>query len=257
MPRRAHLPALASALALAACGPAKGVPILLWHSVGEGNPGDKYDVPVEEFDRELALVERFGAKAVGLDQVFDAAAGGTPLPERAVVLTFDDGRASLKSAALPVLLRHGMSAEVFVVTSWAAPDEARRTVIEDESGRHAYLTWPELRELLASGAFRVQSHSVSHRKLRELTAEERWREVRGSRAAITANVGVPVNFFAYPFGAMSLGIAEEVERAGYRGAVVVDARVSTRFALRRRSVWKGCEYAVREALEAAFGAPPK
>ncbi|HEY3449166.1 MAG TPA: polysaccharide deacetylase family protein [Myxococcales bacterium] len=252
---RHALLALATTLCLAACNPAGGVPILLWHSVGEGNAADKYDVPAEEFDRELAILERFGAKTVTLDQVLDAAAGGAPLPERAVVVTFDDGRACLKSAALPVLRKHGMTAEVFVVTSWMADDESHRKVIDDETGRHAYLTWPELREMTASGAFHVQSHSVSHRKVRELGAEELWSELVDSRAAITAHVGVPVNFFAYPFGASSLQAASDVQRAGYRGAVVVEMGMGARYSLKRRSVWKGCEYAVTEALEAAFGAP--
>ncbi|MGC4116626.1 MAG: polysaccharide deacetylase family protein [Myxococcales bacterium] len=241
------------AVLLAGCNPARNVPIFLWHSVGEGGAGDKYDVPAEEFDRELAIVESFGAKVVSLDQVIDAASGGAPLPERAVVLTFDDGRACLKTAALPVLKSHGMAAEVFVVTDWMAEDEAHRRVIDDGSGRHPYLTWPELREMAASGAFRVQSHSVSHRKLRELGEPERWRELADSRAAITRRVGVPVNFFAYPFGASGLPAESAVERAGYRGAVVVEMGLGTRYSLKRRSVWKGCEYAVTEALEAAFG----
>ncbi len=255
---RALAPAFALSFALVpcACHPAQGVPILLWHSVGEGSAADRYDVPVEEFDRELALVERFGARAVTLDQVFDAASGGTPLPPRAVVLTFDDGRACLRSGALRVLERRGLTAELFVVTSWLAEDEARRRVVADEWGSHAYLTWPELRELAASGAFRVQSHSVSHRRLRGLSEDEAWRELVDSRAAITARLGRPVNFFAYPFGATSFRLASLVEDAGYRGAVVVDAGLpGGRYTLKRRSVWRGCEHVVAEALEEAFGAP--
>ena len=243
-----------AALFACACNPARGVPILLWHAVGEGSADDGYDVPAEEFERELALIESSGARTVSLDQVFDARNGGAPLPARAVVLTFDDGRAGLLSSALPLLEKHGMSAELFVVPAWTGDDEAHRHVEQDAQGKHSYLLWPELAQMVKGGVFHVQSHGMAHRPYNALSAEEMRRELVDSRLAITAHLGVPVNFYAYPFGGFDWTYQSEAEAAGYRAAVAVGSGLGTRFGLRRYSLHRGQEEALRAILADAFGA---
>lgn len=251
-----RLPPVLLALTLAAgCNPARGVPIFLWHAVGEGSPQDLYDVPAAEFEDELRTLERFGVTTVSLDQLIDARTGGAPLPERAVVLTFDDARACLRTAAMPLLLAHKMSAEVFVVTSWTGEDDAHRHVVEDDTGRHPYLTWPELAEMVQSGAFRVQSHSVTHRHPSKLSREELAAEIVDSRRILTERLGVPVNFFAYPLGASSSAWRDEAERAGLRGALTVEKGLGTRFAMKRQSLLRENAGVLTEVLTATFGAP--
>ena len=90
--RGAGMPALLLGLLMAACTPGRGVSILLWHSVGEGTPGDPHDVSPEEFEAELQTIERHGATVITLGQLFDAREGKGQLPARPVILTFDDNR---------------------------------------------------------------------------------------------------------------------------------------------------------------------
>jgi len=246
-------PCCLACVLLCACNPARGVPIILWHAVGEGSPNDPYDLPADEFDRELSLIESFGATSVTLDQVFDARAGGARLPERAVVLTFDDGRACLLASALPLLQKHSMTAELFVVPAWVAEDEAHRRVHDDAQGRHPYLTWPELAQLSRSGAFHIQSHSMTHAAHTSLTLEQVQRELGDSRRTITEHLGVPVNFFAYPFGGFDAPYRDAVEQAGYRAAVAVGKGPGTRYGLLRHSLHRGEEGTLRAILEGAFG----
>jgi peptidoglycan/xylan/chitin deacetylase (PgdA/CDA1 family) len=240
---------------LAACNPARDVPIFLWHSVGEGSPQDEYDVPADEFDRELSTIESFGATTITLDQLFDARAGKGKLPERAVILTFDDGRACLYRAVMPILLKHRMVAESFVLSSYLADDEAHRRVERDERGVHPFLIGPELSQMVTSGAFSVQSHSVTHRRHTDLSLEEKRTELTESRRALSERLGVPVSFYAYPFGGFDSEYRDAAENAGYRGALAVGKGPGTRYGMLRVSLRRGGEQTVSETLGRFFGAP--
>ena len=241
-------------LFLSACTRTPEVPIFLWHAVGEGS-ADPRDVSAEELDAELNLLEEFHATPVTLSQLFDAREKGTPLPKRAVVLTFDDGRVGLLPNALPVLLKHKMVAELFVVTGWTANSAEQRQHFTDETGDHPTLTWPELAELAHSGAFAIESHSVSHPRFSTLTAEKQNTELVDSRRALRERLKVPADFFAYPAGALDSEVKQRVQQAGYRGAVTVEAHGGGPYGLTRISVWRDAVPVVRQALVTAFGEP--
>jgi biofilm PGA synthesis lipoprotein PgaB len=241
----------ALALAVAGCSPARGVPIFLWHSVGEGS-GDPYDVSEEEFDHALQDLERAGATPITLAQLFDARDSGGKLPARPVILTFDDGRAC-QLHALPILRKHHMVAETFLVTDFLADDEAHRHIERDAHGAHPYLTWDEARALEQSGAFVIESHGVTHTRLRELSDVDQRRELQESKRILEQRLGHPVAFFAYPFGAFSSRSRDLAEEAGYRGALTVQKGLGTRYALKRVSLLAGGEGDLQRVLREAFG----
>jgi peptidoglycan/xylan/chitin deacetylase (PgdA/CDA1 family) len=248
--------ALVLPMALAACNPARGVPILLWHSVGEGSPDD-YDVSAQEFDAELGLLEEYGATAITLDRLFDARAGRAALPSRAVVLTFDDGRASLLSGATPLLLKHHRVGELFLISERVAADEAHRFVEKGEKAEHPFLIWPEVSAMVDSGAWRIESHSATHRAMAKLSDEEQRWELRESRRVLKEATGQPINFFAYPGGGFNSASRDLAEQEGYLGAMSVYKGPGTRYGMLRTSVHAGGLGGVRQALEAAFGRPEK
>jgi peptidoglycan/xylan/chitin deacetylase (PgdA/CDA1 family) len=248
--------ALAGWVVLCGCSPAHGVPIFLWHSVGEGIAGDPLDVPPAELDQELKLIDSWGATVITLDQLFDAREGKGTLPPRPVVLTFDDGRACLRDAAMPVLMAHHMVAEAFVVTSLLAEDGAPRKIMHDAYGDHPMLSWADLAAMNASGAFAIESHAVAHEDLQPLPLDRQRVSARDSRRVLRERLGAPVDFFAYPFGAFGSATEDAVREAGYRGAVVVQKGLGSRFAMRRVSVHRGYPSVVRDTLQDYFGGPP-
>lgn len=245
----------ALALGLCACSPTRGVPIFLWHSVGEGNPGDPYDLTPEEFDQQLGMLERWGAHPVTLDALFDSMDGKGKLPARAVVLTFDDGRECQLTRVLPLLQAHHFVAETFVVTDHIGSDAQHRFIERDAHGAHPILTWPELAQMVRSGAFVPESHGLSHRSFHALDAKERKRELVVSRVALQARLHRPADFFAYPFGAFDWSARDQVEEVGYRAALGVSKNLSTRFAIHRVSIWRGQSAVFAAALRSAYGEP--
>jgi peptidoglycan/xylan/chitin deacetylase (PgdA/CDA1 family) len=114
-----------------------------------------------EFEEDLDHLARNGYVTIDAERLADHMAGSRLAPERAVVLTIDDGARNLREVAFPILARRGMRAVAFVVPRFhdapegsCAPDDPLRP-----------LTWSELREMSDSGVIDVQSHSYEHRYL--------------------------------------------------------------------------------------------
>ena len=246
---------LAWLLALAACGPVRPVPIFLWHSVGEGTPNDKYDVSVDEFEQQLQILNAQNIQTVTLDQVLDDWEGRTPLHGKAVVLTFDDGRQCLYDHVLPALLRHGAVSELFLVTGYLAETAAERKIVGNALGRHPYLTWPEVQEMASSGAFVVESHTVDHPSLRRLSDRQQRQQIVESRRELQRRLGIPVRYFAYPFGAFNPNSVELVEQAGYRAALSVGKGNNSRYQITRHSMWPSSLRQFQAVLKETFGSP--
>jgi peptidoglycan/xylan/chitin deacetylase (PgdA/CDA1 family) len=243
-------------LLAAGCGPVKPVPIFLWHSVGEGGPNDKYDVSVAEFEQQLQILNDQNIATVTLDQVLDDWEGKTPLPAKAVVLTFDDGRQCLYDQVMPALLRHRAIGEVFLVTSFLAESAAERKVIGNNLGKHPYLTWPEVQAMLDSGAFVVEAHSVAHPPLRKLSERRQRAEIGDSRRELQRRLAVPVKYFAYPFGSFSATTLQLTEQAGYRAAFSVSKGNNSRYQLTRHSMWQSSLATFQTVLKETFHSSP-
>lgn len=140
------------------------------------------------------------------------------LPQRSVVVTFDDGyRSTLR--ARPVLDELGYPGTVFpVVTfvesgaplSWAGIDHWQGSAHADELQS---LDWDELADLKEHG-WEVGSHTVTHPRLPTIDASSLARELEDSRAAIAERLG-GCETVAYPYGEADARVAEAAERAGY------------------------------------------
>lgn len=218
---------VALALALAGCrGSRPAVPILTWHSIAAA--GDGFTVPPDQFGAELdALQDR---PTISLHRLLE----GAP-PQRAVVLTFDDGAQDAFTVALPELRRRGMRGTFFIVTGLVGDDEAHRRI----EGGVRYLIWPEVLQLLRSG-MEIGSHSVDHARLPDLPAGRVREELVQSKRALEEHLGAPVEVFAYPFNSVRSEVREAVIAAGYRAAVAGEVHGSDDwFQLYRVSVQRG------------------
>src|SRR3954463_5166005 len=146
---------LASALATPATS---RLVVLCYHSVAD--TGLRYTLPVRRFTEEISWLRGEGWQPVSLQQVLDARAGQRPLPQKAVLLTFDDGYADLYTTVFPILKRHDYPAVAAVVGSWLeVPDGGKVDVDVQPVPRSTLLSWEQIRELQASGLVELASHS--------------------------------------------------------------------------------------------------
>jgi peptidoglycan/xylan/chitin deacetylase (PgdA/CDA1 family) len=190
-------------LLLAGCMRAKPeLPILNYHSVG--GAADDYTVPVAAFEEQLDWLASHGFQTVSLNDLVDSRRRHAPLPDKAIILTFDDGKVDALGIVLPALRKRGMRASFFVVTSLV--------------GRAGYLTWDGVRALADAG-MEIGSHTATHPRLPDLSDERVQDELRESRLRLQAGLHRPVEALAYPYNSVRARIEEAARAAGYRVAV--------------------------------------
>lgn len=200
------------------------VPILMYHVVAAAPPGAAYPelfVSERDFAAQMRWLTRKGYEAVTQRDVWNHWQGGAPLPRKPIVISFDDGYRSVADAAFPHLRSRGWPAVVNLTVK-------NLTV----SGG---LSQFRVRRLLDAG-WELASHTVTHPDLRGLSDAALRHEVAGSRSALRARFGVPVDFFCYPAGRYDSRVIRAVRGAGYLGATTTIeglARPSERFELRR------------------------
>jgi len=210
---RPHPAAKETVLRLPSRLPARSLdlPILMYHRIDEVKPSlpeitQRLTVAPRVFDAQMRWLVRNGFHTVTPLQAFEALEYHHRLPPRPVLITFDDGYRDVLDKAAPELHRLHLHAIEFVITG--------RTSGPDPS----FLTWPELSTLQRLGVS-IGSHTVTHRVLTELPPRQAFAELRDSRAALQRHLGHPVQWFAYPFGAVDASVARMVRRAGYVLAV--------------------------------------
>jgi len=211
-----------------------GVAVLCYHGV-RPRDGVRMDfaglhVGLQELDAHCRLL-RETCHPISLDDWRRALGGGPPLPSRPVLVTFDEGYATLLTAALPVLQRHEIPIVAFV---WSDPVEQRsltwydavvRAESEDEVERMKRLPYDEWRRRSASHATRVADtdpcaplsaaqvrwlaavpnveiggHTASHPILAQAMPEQQREEIERNKSRLETWTGRPVRAFAYPNG---------------------------------------------------------
>jgi peptidoglycan/xylan/chitin deacetylase (PgdA/CDA1 family) len=195
--------------------------ILGYHKIGPPSPTaweTWFYVPLATFERQMRQLRDGGWNVIDAAMLLRALAASAELPEKAVLLTFDDGYRSVLRHALPVLQQFNFKAIVFVPTAAVGRDNYWDT--NTREGVEPICTWDELRALESAG-MSVQSHAVTHRTFGELSVPEIDREVRESKQAIERELRKPVELLAYPFddaGKYPDSTDAALHRAGYRAA---------------------------------------
>ncbi len=188
--------------------------ILMYHAVADVAEDPYYlSVTPSRFAEQMTWLKRRGLRGVGIGTLADAMRAGR---QRGLVgITFDDGYVSVLEAALPVLLRHGFTATMFVISGRLGGLNEW-----DEGPRWPLMSAGQVRELAAAG-MEIGSHGASHVRLAGAGADQLEAEVSGSRASIGGLVGTPVRGFAYPYGSMDEAARQAVRDAGYDYACAV------------------------------------
>jgi hypothetical protein len=124
----------------------RAVPVLVFHGINDKQ--DQYSVSRQAFAGQMALLRRLGYRSVSISQYVRFLRGDfTGLPQRPVLLTFDDGRLDSFRGADRVLRRYGFRATMFVIPGAIARDNP------------FYLSWKELRGMEDSGRWDLQEHA--------------------------------------------------------------------------------------------------
>jgi peptidoglycan/xylan/chitin deacetylase (PgdA/CDA1 family) len=181
---------------------------------------------------------------------------GPSLPERPVVITFDDGFADFHSTALPVLEAHHLASTLYVTTGYLG-GTAGWLSREREQDR-PMLRREQLHDVAERGPD-IGAHSHTHPRLDELGAADSRAEIRRSKEVLEQELQRPVTGFAYPHGYHSRRVREQVIEAGYTSSAAVRHAMSSTeddvFALARVVVLADTATEDLERLLAGQGIP--
>jgi peptidoglycan/xylan/chitin deacetylase (PgdA/CDA1 family) len=214
------------------------VPILLYHTISDDPPSwiRRLSVTPKVFSRQLELIVASGATALSVVEYASILESGGSLPERPLVITFDDGLADFRDEALPALSRAGISGTLFVTTGFL------EGLSEGDGVKRPPGPWLDastLLELRAEG-IEIGAHSHSHPQLDTLSAEGAREEIARSKQILEELLVAPVPSFAYPYGYHGPVVRRLAQECGFASACAVKNALSCdyddRFALARLTV---------------------
>jgi peptidoglycan/xylan/chitin deacetylase (PgdA/CDA1 family) len=190
------------------------IPILMYHYVrAVADPKDQVGINLsvkpELFDAQMQYLADKGYTTLTMQEVYEILNGQKTLPAKPIALTFDDGYRDFYTNAWPILHKHNFKATNYVIT--------------DFIGWDAYMTWPMLQELDATGQIELGAHTRSHADLRTLSNERRWDEIIGSKSILEQGLGHPIGAFCYPAGFYNAAVIADVRRAKFLTATTVAA----------------------------------
>jgi peptidoglycan/xylan/chitin deacetylase (PgdA/CDA1 family) len=194
--------------------------ILGFHKIGAppvGGWDTWFYVPEPTFEGFLTQLREEAWEVIDLETFLGGLAAPARLPERSVLLTFDDGYRSMRQVALPWLLQFGYPGVLFVPSDFIGRSNEFDAGVEPEE---AICNWDDLRELERHGVS-IQSHGASHRRFSALTTAELEEELFRSKATLEAGLDKRVEAVAYPYGDAGVdagSVRRALEHAGYRAA---------------------------------------
>jgi peptidoglycan/xylan/chitin deacetylase (PgdA/CDA1 family) len=184
------------------------VPILMYHDI---LPEKEvfFDVTPEELERDFKKIALAGATPINFDELLQHLQTGSPLPEKPVLLTFDDGYGGHYEYVYPLLKKYNYPAVFSIYT-----DKMKMT-----TGRSS-VTWEQLQEMAADPLVTILSHTVSHPPdLRQLSDSALEKELIQSKQILEARLGIPIPYFTYPAGKHDQRVRDAVAQAGYQAAL--------------------------------------
>ena len=194
--------------------PPEGFPILEYHIVTENPRPDAkpYVVPPEDFAAQLDYLAAEGYTTITPQDYARARKGKQQLPEKPIILTFDDGYEDNWRVVLPMLEERGMKAVFYMVTN--------------SIGKPGYLTWDNLFDMERRG-MEIGSHTANHLPLTTLSPEKQREELRLSKLMLEWKGMKTIYSFSYPNGSYNAGVVAMLAEEEYLTAVTGEAGLNT------------------------------
>lgn len=188
----------------------EGFPILEYHKITNNSEEDSevYAVPPAEFSAQLDYLQQKGYTTITLQDFMRVLHGKGKLPDKPIVLTFDDGYEDNYTEMLPILEAHNMKAVVYVISN--------------NIGKPGYLTLEQIKDMQKRG-IEIGSHTADHISLKGLDDALRRYEVRDSKIFLEWSGLETIYSFSYPNGDYTPEIVDILKDEEYLTAVTGDA----------------------------------
>lgn len=189
----------------------KQVPVLCYHQIrnwtaSDGRVGKDYIVPPAEFRSQMKMLADSGYHTILPDELYNYLAYGSTLPEKPIMLTFDDTKLDQYTVALPELKKHGFKGVFFIMTV--------------SLGRPNYMSRAQVRELSDLGHV-IGSHTYDHQNVKKYKGEDWIKQIEKPTKTLQDITGKDIKYFAYPFGLWNKEAIPELKKRGFRAAFIL------------------------------------
>ena len=191
--------------------------ILMYHMISEPKTAAeiKYACPPKQFEQHLKMLLSSGFKPVSMKAVQEYYIQQTPLPDKAFLITLDDGFEDNYSNAFPILKHLQIPAIIYLATGLVG--KTNQWMSAPTFSERKMLSWEQIKEMASQG-INFGSHTVSHPKLTELDDGSVSKELAESKQLIEEQLGMECSHFAYPYGLLTEKTRELVKKAGFKTA---------------------------------------
>lgn len=191
--------------------PPQGTLILEYHKINDRTK-DEYTVSTADFAAQMDALKEDGYTTISVLDFLRAKKGKQELPEKPVIVTFDDGYSDNYTEALPILEKRGMKATVFMVTN--------------DIGLPGYLSWDQLFDMEKRGV-ELGSHTANHLPLTNMTLDEARDELQKSKLQMEWKGLKTIFVLSYPNGKYDKFMPKLLKEQEYLAAVTGDAGLNT------------------------------
>ena len=227
------------------------LPILCYHQFTKNaQASHQLELSAKTFEQQIRYLVDNGYALLSFADVQAILQQSQPIPDRAVVITIDDGYRSVYDVAWPILRKYQANATLFIYT--------------DFIGAPAALSWQQLQEMATTGQIEVQSHAKSHTSLSRQPEDKNYtsykarvrQELRGSNEAFRKHFGEAPDYLSYPYGNSSDIAASITKEEGIQLAATVARGENTVFSdhylLHRTMIYAGLDLNEFEKLVRGF-----
>ncbi len=206
------------------------VPILMYHNIfRSGNTHGNYIISESGFEKDLKFLSENGYTTIFMQDLINYTQGKGSLPEKPVVLTFDDGYFNNYSYAFPLLKKYNAKAVISIIGYYT--DLYSKS--PDENPAYSHVTWSDIKTMMKSGNIEFQNHSYNLHttdKGRNGTKKKKGESLAEYKAMLTSdlgklqdsfasNTGYTPTTFTYPFGSVSEASYDIIREMGFKASL--------------------------------------
>ena len=156
--------------------------IIYYHEIVEEKDGYSYQkTEVDKFEKQMEYLSVNGYQTLFFSEIENS------LPDKAIIVSFDDGFRTVYQNAAPIMCRYGIKGNIYLPTHYMGLDEH-------------FMTWQMVKELYDNGRFEMQAHTHNHIDIRNLSENALREEIEKSHHLFEEYLGYVPNTFCMPFG---------------------------------------------------------
>ncbi len=192
----------------------KQVPVLCYHQIRDWTAKDSksakdYVIPVQTFKDQIKMLADSGYHSIQPDQLYNYLAYGDALPEKPVMITFDDTDYDQFEIGAKELKKYGYKAAYFIMT-----------VSIGRNGKYRYMSKEDIKQLSDEGNT-IGSHTYDHQNVKKLKGEDWVKQIDKPTEKLEEITGRKIDHFAYPFGLWNKEAIPELKKRGFKDAYIL------------------------------------